>query len=168
MMRMDLNDLAYFAEVVGHGGFAAAGRALREPKSKLSRRIAALDPASGAVVDGFNPGADKSVQDLAPREEPKGKLANRPIPVEDDLPSIVRAMGGELLVLRVDLDDVAEPVRLVGIVRAGGVPARVDRAPVPGVLRAEPVAHLSRIGPGGVEVLVPAGEPTREGSCWCA
>ncbi|WP_442680337.1 LysR family transcriptional regulator [Sphingomonas sp. ASY06-1R] len=47
MMRMDLNDLAYFAEVVGHGGFAAAGRALREPKSKLSRRIAALETRLG-------------------------------------------------------------------------------------------------------------------------
>ncbi|RYY16062.1 MAG: LysR family transcriptional regulator, partial [Alphaproteobacteria bacterium] len=34
-MRTDLNDLAYFAEVVSHGGFAAAGRALHEPKSKL-------------------------------------------------------------------------------------------------------------------------------------
>ena len=42
-MREDLNDYAYFAEVVAHGGFAAAGRALREPKSKLSRRIAALE-----------------------------------------------------------------------------------------------------------------------------
>ncbi|MBT2188616.1 LysR substrate-binding domain-containing protein [Sphingobium nicotianae] len=46
-MRADLNDLAYFAEVVGHGGFAAAGRALREPKSKLSRRIAALEERLG-------------------------------------------------------------------------------------------------------------------------
>jgi len=46
-MRSDLNDLAYFAEVVGHGGFAAAGRALREPKSKLSRRIAALEERLG-------------------------------------------------------------------------------------------------------------------------
>lgn len=42
-MKTDLNDFAYFAEVVGHGGFAAAGRALREPKSKLSRRIAGLE-----------------------------------------------------------------------------------------------------------------------------
>jgi DNA-binding transcriptional LysR family regulator len=47
MMRGDLNDLAYFAEVVSHGGFAAAGRALREPKSKLSRRIAALEERLG-------------------------------------------------------------------------------------------------------------------------
>ncbi len=29
MARTDLNDYAYFAEVVTHGGFAAAGRALR-------------------------------------------------------------------------------------------------------------------------------------------
>ncbi len=46
-MRTDLNDLAYFAEVVRYGGFAAAGRALREPKSKLSRRVAALEERLG-------------------------------------------------------------------------------------------------------------------------
>jgi DNA-binding transcriptional LysR family regulator len=46
-MRADLNDLAYFAEVVSHGGFAAAGRALQEPKSKLSRRIAGLEERLG-------------------------------------------------------------------------------------------------------------------------
>jgi DNA-binding transcriptional LysR family regulator len=46
-MRTDLNDLAYFAEVVSHGGFAAAGRALREPKSKLSRRVAGLEDRLG-------------------------------------------------------------------------------------------------------------------------
>jgi DNA-binding transcriptional LysR family regulator len=39
----DLNDLYYFAQVVEHGGFAAAGRALHTPKSKLSRRIALLE-----------------------------------------------------------------------------------------------------------------------------
>src|SRR5882724_6908386 len=47
MMRTDLNDLFYFVEVVGHGGFAAAGRALREPKSKLSRRVAGLEARLG-------------------------------------------------------------------------------------------------------------------------
>lgn len=46
-MRPDLNDYAYFAEVVAHGGFAPAGRALREPKSKLSRRIAGLEARFG-------------------------------------------------------------------------------------------------------------------------
>lgn len=39
----DLNDLFYFVKVVDHGGFAAAGRALGIPKSKLSRRIAQLE-----------------------------------------------------------------------------------------------------------------------------
>jgi DNA-binding transcriptional LysR family regulator len=47
MMRVDFNDYAYFAEVVAHGGFAAAGRALREPKSKLSRRVAGLEERLG-------------------------------------------------------------------------------------------------------------------------
>jgi DNA-binding transcriptional LysR family regulator len=47
MMAPDLNDYALFAEVVTHGGFAAAGRALRAPKSTLSRRIAALETRLG-------------------------------------------------------------------------------------------------------------------------
>lgn len=46
-MREDFNDYAYFAEVVAHGGFAAAGRAIREPKSKLSRRVAGLEARLG-------------------------------------------------------------------------------------------------------------------------
>lgn len=39
----NLNDLYYFAKVVECGGFAAAGRALGIPKSRLSRRIAELE-----------------------------------------------------------------------------------------------------------------------------
>ncbi|MBS7532682.1 LysR family transcriptional regulator [Ancylobacter sonchi] len=46
-MAGDLNDYAFFAEVVRHGGFAAAGRALRVPKSRLSRRIAGLEAQLG-------------------------------------------------------------------------------------------------------------------------
>ncbi|ATW03888.1 LysR family transcriptional regulator [Sphingorhabdus sp. YGSMI21] len=46
-MKTDLNDFAYFAEVVTHGGFAAAARVLHEPKSKLSRRIARLEERLG-------------------------------------------------------------------------------------------------------------------------
>ncbi|QNH04150.1 LysR family transcriptional regulator [Pseudomonas sp. B11D7D] len=44
----DLNDLFYFAKVVEAGGFAAAGRALGIPKSRLSRRIAELEQRLGA------------------------------------------------------------------------------------------------------------------------
>jgi DNA-binding transcriptional LysR family regulator len=43
----DLNDLFYFAQVVDYGGFAAAGRALGIPKSKLSRRVALLEQRLG-------------------------------------------------------------------------------------------------------------------------
>jgi threonine synthase len=44
----------------------------------------------------YHTGIDmKAVQDNAPRTEPHGKLSNRPIPVEDNLEAIIRAMGGE-------------------------------------------------------------------------
>ncbi len=42
----DLNDFVWFVKVVDHGGFAA-GRALDQPKSKLSRRIAQLETRLG-------------------------------------------------------------------------------------------------------------------------
>ena len=49
----------------------------------------------------YHTGIDmKSVQDLAPRVEPKGKLANRPVQVEDDLESIVKALGGDASMLK--------------------------------------------------------------------
>lgn len=47
MAMPDLNDLYYFVQVVEHGGFAPAGRALGIPKSKLSRRIALLEERLG-------------------------------------------------------------------------------------------------------------------------
>jgi DNA-binding transcriptional LysR family regulator len=46
-MKIDLNDLYYFCEIVRHGGIAAAERATREPKSKLSRRLANLEDRLG-------------------------------------------------------------------------------------------------------------------------
>ncbi|MDB5744549.1 MAG: transcriptional regulator, LysR family [Polaromonas sp.] len=43
----DLNDMLYFAEVARRGSFAAAGRALGVPKSRLSRRVAELEGRLG-------------------------------------------------------------------------------------------------------------------------
>jgi DNA-binding transcriptional LysR family regulator len=43
----DLNDLRFFAAVVEHSGFSAAGRALGIPKSRLSKRVAALEEGLG-------------------------------------------------------------------------------------------------------------------------
>jgi len=43
----DLNDLYYFSQIVEHGGFSAASRALNIPKSRLSRRMTVLEEALG-------------------------------------------------------------------------------------------------------------------------
>lgn len=43
----DLNDFRYFAAVVDAGGFSAASRLLGLPKSRLSRRVAALEARLG-------------------------------------------------------------------------------------------------------------------------
>ena len=46
------------------------------------------------VTVKYHTGVDmKAVQDLAPRSEPHGKLANKPVQVADDLTAILRAMG---------------------------------------------------------------------------
>jgi DNA-binding transcriptional LysR family regulator len=45
---LNWNDFYYFVQVVDRGGFTAAGRALRIPKSTLSHRIQELEAALGA------------------------------------------------------------------------------------------------------------------------
>ncbi len=44
---LDLNDFYYFVQVVDRGGFTAAGRTLRMPKSTLSHRIQQLETGLG-------------------------------------------------------------------------------------------------------------------------
>src|ERR1700756_3428126 len=47
-----LDDFYYFAKVIEHGGYAKAARALRIPKSRLSRHVAALEARLGVrLVD---------------------------------------------------------------------------------------------------------------------
>jgi DNA-binding transcriptional LysR family regulator len=46
MMR-DFNDLQFFAAVVQHRGFSAASRALKVPKSRISRRVASFEERLG-------------------------------------------------------------------------------------------------------------------------
>jgi DNA-binding transcriptional LysR family regulator len=43
----DLNDLQFFAAVVGRGSFSAAARLLGVPKSRVSRRVALLEERLG-------------------------------------------------------------------------------------------------------------------------
>jgi DNA-binding transcriptional LysR family regulator len=47
MRVLDLNDFYYFVEVVDRGGFTAAGRTLRIPKSTLSHRVQQLEISLG-------------------------------------------------------------------------------------------------------------------------
>ncbi len=44
---LDLNDFFYFVQVVDRGGFTAAGRELRVPKSTLSHRVQELEKSLG-------------------------------------------------------------------------------------------------------------------------
>src|ERR1700754_878242 len=44
---LDLNDFYFFVQVVDRGGFTAAGRTLRVPKSTLSHRIQQLESELG-------------------------------------------------------------------------------------------------------------------------
>src|SRR2546421_10192070 len=44
----------------------------------------------------YHTGIDmKAAQDLAPREQPHGRLSNRPVQVADDLVSIIKVLGGD-------------------------------------------------------------------------
>src|SRR5258705_13057051 len=43
----DLNDIYFFASVVQYGGFSAAARAIGVEKTRLSRRVAALEKRLG-------------------------------------------------------------------------------------------------------------------------
>ncbi len=47
MQQQPLEGLYYFAKVVEHGGYAKAARALRIPKSRLSRHVSALETRLG-------------------------------------------------------------------------------------------------------------------------
>ncbi|MBC7783445.1 MAG: threonine synthase [Burkholderiales bacterium] len=57
----------------------------------------------------YHTGIDmKTAQDTAPRIEPKGKFANRPVAVPDTLEAIVQALGGDVSMLDgMSVDDVA-------------------------------------------------------------
>jgi threonine synthase len=74
----------------------------------LERKIISPDERCVCVLTGhelkdpnvtvkYHTGVDmKSVQDMAPRSEPHGRLVNKPVQVEDDLAAIVKALGLDL------------------------------------------------------------------------
>ena len=58
-MTCDFNDLQFFAAVVLNCGFSAASRALKVPKSRISRRVALLEKRLGVRL------LDRSARRLA-------------------------------------------------------------------------------------------------------
>src|SRR5712691_12912531 len=58
----DLNDIYFFASVVQHGGFSAAARKIGVEKTRLSRRIAALEKRLGVRL------LQRTTRALAPTE----------------------------------------------------------------------------------------------------
>jgi len=91
----------------GFGCEPASGASVAGLKLLLEQGVIGKDETVACILTGhelkdpnatvmYHTGLDmKSVQDLAPKTEPKGRLANRPIAVADDLGSIIKAMGGD-------------------------------------------------------------------------
>ena len=89
----------------GFGCEPASGASVAGMHKLLHEGIIGRDESVACILTGhelkdpnvtvkYHTGVDmKSVQDLAPRVEPHGKLSNKPIQVEDDLDAILRAIG---------------------------------------------------------------------------
>ena len=66
---LDLNDFFYFVQVVDRGGFTAAGRTLRIPKSTLSHRIQQLESNLGVRL------LNRTSRRFGMQQRPRGTLA---------------------------------------------------------------------------------------------
>jgi threonine synthase len=94
--------------MVGRWGFGcepASGASIAGLRKLMDEKVIAPSDTVVCILTGhelkdpnvtvkYHTGIDmKSVQDLAPRSEPHGKLSNRPVQVADDLAAIVNALG---------------------------------------------------------------------------
>jgi threonine synthase len=91
---------------LGFGCEPASAASVAGLRMLLDEKVISPDESVACILTGhelkdsnatvkYHTGIDmKAVQDLAPRSEPHGKMANRPIPVEDSLEAILRAMDG--------------------------------------------------------------------------
>ena len=90
----------------GFGCEPASGASIAGAHKLIEEGIIGRDESVACILTGhelkdpnvtvkYHTGVDmKAVQDMAPHEEPHGKLSNRPVQVEDDLDAILRAIGG--------------------------------------------------------------------------
>jgi len=91
----------------GFGCEPASAASVAGLRKLLDEQVISPDETVACILTGhelkdpnvtvqYHTGLDmKSVQDLAPKKTPHGKLANQPVQVDDDLASIVKALGGD-------------------------------------------------------------------------
>jgi len=91
----------------GFGCEPASAAGIAGLRKLLEEQVISTDESVVCILTGhelkdpnatvkYHTGIDlKAAQDSAPRAQPHGRLANRPVPVEDDLDSILRAMQGQ-------------------------------------------------------------------------
>lgn len=89
----------------GFGCEPASGASIAGMHKLMDEGVIGRDETVACILTGhelkdpnvtvkYHTGVDmKTVQDMAPREEPHGKLSNKPVQVEDDLDAILRAIG---------------------------------------------------------------------------
>jgi DNA-binding transcriptional LysR family regulator len=126
-MVRDFNDLQFFAAVVQHHGFSAASRALRVPKSRISRRVALFEERLGVRL------LDRTTRGISLTHVGQQVF-------EHALAAVIEAEAAEEVALRMQ----AEPRGLVRMSCPLGL-QNVIAAPLPGFLAAHPLLRLQCI-----------------------
>lgn len=123
----DLNDLQFFAAVVGHRSFSGAGRVLGVPKSRVSRRVALLEERLGIRL------LERSTRSLHVTEAGQQVYEHARAAIEE-------AGAVEEVALRIR----SEPRGLVRLSCPHGMQEIVSRA-LPGFLLAHPALRVQVI-----------------------
>jgi threonine synthase len=112
--QADDDDILESRALVARYGFGcepASGASVAGLRQLLAEGVIGKDETVVCILTGhelkdpnatvkYHTGIDmKSVQDLAPKVEPHGRLANRPVQVEDDLDTIIKVLGGDPKIL---------------------------------------------------------------------
>ena len=126
-MVRDFNDLQFFAAVVRHHGFSAASRALRVPKSRISRRVALFEERLGVRL------LDRTTRGISLTHVGQQVF-------EHARAAVIEAEAAEEVALRMQ----AEPRGLVRLSCPLGLQS-VIAAPLSGFLAAHPLLRLQCI-----------------------
>ena len=126
-MVRDFNDLQFFTAVVLNHGFSAAARALRVPKSRISRRVALLEERLGVRL------LDRTTRGLGLTQVGQQVF-------EHARAAVIEAEAAEEVALRMQV----EPRGLVRLSCPLGL-QRAIASPLPGFLAAHPLLRVELI-----------------------